>query len=106
MFRARNLFFILNAGLSRTSTYFQASRSNAFRNQPNGVVTFAASRRARACLDIFMNRDPRWALSQELEAKQPLHDQLLALATEDPDFLIDLIEGETNHRGSRRLDPR
>jgi hypothetical protein len=51
---------------------------------------------------LFVNRDPRWALSQELEAKQPL----LALAAEDPDFLIDLIEGETNHRGSRRLDPR
>jgi hypothetical protein len=31
-----------------------------------------------------MNRDPRFALSQELEAKQTLHDQLHALATDDP----------------------
>jgi hypothetical protein len=43
-----------------------------------------------------MNRDPRWALSQELEAKQTLLDQLRALAAEDPDFLTDLIEGKTN----------
>ena len=43
-----------------------------------------------------MNRDPRIALSQELEAKQTLLDQLRALAVEDPDFLTDLIEGETN----------
>jgi hypothetical protein len=43
-----------------------------------------------------MNRDPRIALSQELEAKQTLLDQLRALAAEDPDFLIDLLEGETN----------
>jgi hypothetical protein len=43
-----------------------------------------------------MNRDPRWALSQELEAKQTLLDQLPALAAEDPDFLTDLIDGETN----------
>ena len=40
-----------------------------------------------------MNRDPRFALSQELEAKQTL---LRALATDDPDFFIDIIEGETN----------
>ena len=43
-----------------------------------------------------MNRDPRWALSQELEAKQTLLDQFRALATDDPDFLTDLLEGETN----------
>jgi hypothetical protein len=44
----------------------------------------------------FMNRDPRWALSQEREAKQTLLDQLRALATDDPDFFTDLLEGETN----------
>jgi hypothetical protein len=43
-----------------------------------------------------MNRDPRFALSQELEAKLTLLDQLRALATDDPDFLPDLLEGETN----------
>jgi hypothetical protein len=43
-----------------------------------------------------MNRDPRFALSQELEAKQTLLDQFRALATDDPDFLTDLLEGETN----------
>jgi len=43
-----------------------------------------------------MTRDPRFALSQELEAKQTLLDQLRALTAEDPDFLTDLIEGETN----------
>ena len=43
-----------------------------------------------------MNLDPRIALSQELEAKQTLLDQLRALAAEDPDFFADLIEGETN----------
>ena len=43
-----------------------------------------------------MTRDPRCALSQELEAKQTLLDQLRALTAEDPDFLTDLIEGETN----------
>jgi hypothetical protein len=47
-------------------------------------------------LEISMNRDPRIALSQELEAKQTLLDQLRALAAEDPDFFTDLIEGETN----------
>jgi hypothetical protein len=51
---------------------------------------------APRCLEIFMNRDPRFALSQELEAKQTLLDQLRALATDDPDFLTDFIEGETN----------
>jgi hypothetical protein len=51
---------------------------------------------APRCLEAFMNRDPRWALSQELEAKQTLLDQLRALAAEDPDFLTDLIEGKTN----------
>ena len=43
-----------------------------------------------------MNRDPRFALSQELEAKQPLLEQLRALVAEDPDFLTDLIEVETD----------
>ena len=43
-----------------------------------------------------MHRDPRIALSQELEAKQTLLDQLRALATEDRDFFTDLLEGETN----------
>jgi hypothetical protein len=43
-----------------------------------------------------MNRDPRFALSHELEATQSLLDQLRALAVEDPDFLTDLLEGETN----------
>ncbi|MBA3727334.1 MAG: hypothetical protein H0W86_13110 [Armatimonadetes bacterium] len=43
-----------------------------------------------------MSRDPRFALNQELEAKQTLLDQLRALATDDPDFFSDLIEGETN----------
>jgi hypothetical protein len=43
-----------------------------------------------------MNRDPRCALSQELEAQQTLLDQLRALAAGDPDFLTDLLEGETN----------
>jgi Siphovirus Gp157 len=43
-----------------------------------------------------MNRDPRFALSQELQAKQTLLDQLRALVTDDPDFFTDLIEGETN----------
>ena len=43
-----------------------------------------------------MTRDPRFALSQELEAKQTLLDQLRALTADDPDFFIDVIEGETN----------
>jgi Siphovirus Gp157 len=43
-----------------------------------------------------MNRDPRFALGQELQAKQTLLDQLHALTAGDRDFLTDLIEGETN----------
>jgi hypothetical protein len=43
-----------------------------------------------------MNRDPRFALSQEPEAKQTLLDQLRALTADDPDFFIGIIEGETN----------
>ena len=43
-------------------------------------------------LDVFMNRDPRFALSQEVEAKQTLLDQLRALAADDPDFFTDLTE--------------
>jgi hypothetical protein len=42
--------------------------------------------------DVFMNRDPRFALSQEVEAKQTLLDQLRALAADDPDFFTDLTE--------------
>ena len=44
MFRARNLFFILNAGLSRTPTYFQASRSNAL----HGATRILSRRCTRA----------------------------------------------------------
>jgi hypothetical protein len=43
-----------------------------------------------------MTRDPGFALSQELKAKQTLLDQLRALTADDPDFFTDLIEGETN----------
>ena len=43
-----------------------------------------------------MTRDPRFALSQELEAKQTLLDQLRALTADNPDFFTDVIEGETN----------
>ena len=43
-------------------------------------------------LDVFMNRDPRFALSQEVEAKQTILDQLRALAADDPDFFTDLTE--------------
>ncbi len=43
-----------------------------------------------------MNCDPRFAVSQEMEAKQTLLDQLRALATEDPDFFTDLVEAKTN----------
>jgi hypothetical protein len=43
-FRARNLFFILNAGLSRTPTYFQASRSNAL----HGATRILSRRCTRA----------------------------------------------------------
>jgi hypothetical protein len=39
-----------------------------------------------------MNRDPRIALSQELEAKQTLLNQLRALAVEDPDFFTVIID--------------
>ena len=39
-----------------------------------------------------MAHDPRCALSQELEAKQTLLDQVHALATDDPDFFLDLLE--------------
>jgi len=46
-------------------------------------------------LETVMNRDPRFALSQELEAKQTLLDQLRALAADDPYFFNDLTEGET-----------
>ena len=60
----------------------------------------ASRRTALRRLEIFMNRDPRFALSQELEAKQTLLDQLRALAAEDPDFLISseaALDGVTLH---------
>src|SRR5664279_2328822 len=47
-------------------------------------------------MEVFMARDPRFALSQELEAKQTLLDQLRAIAADDPDFFTDILEGETN----------
>jgi hypothetical protein len=47
-------------------------------------------------LGVFMNRGPRFAVSRKPEVKQTLLDHLRALAGEDPDFLTDLIEGETN----------
>jgi hypothetical protein len=40
----------------------------------------------RRRLEIVMTRDPRCVLSQELEAKQILLDQLRALAADDPDL--------------------
>ena len=43
-----------------------------------------------------MNHDPRFALSQELLAKQTLVEQIRALGADDVDFFCDLIEGETN----------
>src|ERR1700737_2928312 len=46
--------------------------------------------------EAVVNRDPRFALSQELEAKQTLLNQLRDLAAEDPEFLTNLLEGETN----------
>lgn len=42
-----------------------------------------------------MNQDARFALSRELSAKQVLIEQLRQIAADDPDFLGDLIEGET-----------
>ncbi len=57
-----------------------------------GVDAARTSRSAEA----FMNHDPRFALSQELQAKQTLVDQIRALAADDADFFCDLIEGETN----------
>jgi hypothetical protein len=53
------------------------------------IALWVAARRARAS----WSRDPRFALSQELEAKQTLFDQLRALATDDPDFFTGLLEG-------------
>jgi hypothetical protein len=52
--------------------------------------------RASRALEVFMNHDPRFALSQELQARQTLIDQIRALAADDADFFTDLIEGETN----------
>jgi hypothetical protein len=66
--------------------------------RPTAISLCVASRR----LEIFMNRDPRFALSQELEAKQTLLDQLRALATDDPDFFTDLLEGDRPSRGDAR----
>jgi hypothetical protein len=76
--------------------------SPASGNDPRHAIAMCvALRRASAApgpcrLDAFMNHDPLCALSQGLEAQQTLLDQLRALAAEDPDFFIDLIEGETN----------
>jgi hypothetical protein len=46
-----------------------------------------------------MNRDPRWALSLELEAKQTLLDELRALATDDPDSHARQSAAETSLSG-------
>ena len=43
-----------------------------------------------------MNQDPRFALSRELSAQQVLIEQLRQIAADDPDFLGDLLEGETS----------
>jgi hypothetical protein len=43
-----------------------------------------------------MNDDARFALSRELTAHQILIDQLRQIADDDPDFLGDLLEGQTN----------
>jgi hypothetical protein len=42
-----------------------------------------------------MIRDPRAALAHELTARQVLLDQLRTLAADDPEFFLDLVEGET-----------
>src|SRR5580704_3159620 len=61
--------------------------------KPRLGYTRAADLLPGSCrLDVFMNRDPRFALSQEVEAKQTLLDQLRALAADDPDFFTDLTE--------------
>jgi hypothetical protein len=75
--------------------HFEFSASG---NDPHHAIAMCvASRRVRACqLEVFMNRDPSFALTQECEAKQPLLDQLRALTTNDPDFFTDILEGETN----------
>lgn len=43
-----------------------------------------------------MNDNARFALARELTARKVLTDQLRQLAADDPDFLVDLIEGETS----------
>ena len=43
-----------------------------------------------------MNQDARFALSRELSAQQVLIEQLRQIAADDPDFLGDLLEGETS----------
>ena len=40
-------------------------------------------------------RYPRWALNQELEAKQTFLGQLRALVTDDPDFFTGLLADQT-----------
>ena len=47
------------------------------------------------CLETVINRDLRFA-AQPGAGGQAISPQLRALAAEDPDFLADLIEGETN----------
>jgi hypothetical protein len=88
--------------------------SPASGNDPRHAIAMCvASRRAFAApgpcrLEAFMNRDPRWALSQELEAKQTLLDQLRALAGNDPDFVTDLPRrrDQPSRTSSRRSTPR
>lgn len=43
-----------------------------------------------------MNRDPRFALAQELVAQRNLLAQIRSIAETDQDFFIDTLEGETN----------
>jgi hypothetical protein len=65
-------------------------------NRATAISLWPRATPGSCLLDVFMNRDPRFALSQELEAKQTLRDQLRTLAADDPDFFTDLLEGETN----------
>jgi hypothetical protein len=73
-----------------TLNFQQPARSRAT------AISLASRRAGLAPAGVFITRDPRFALSQELEAKQTLLDQLRALAADDPDFFTDLLEGDTN----------
>jgi hypothetical protein len=55
-----------------------------------------AARTSRA-VEAFMNHDPRFALSQELEAKQFLVDHIRALAADDADFFTGLSTKSSEH---------